>query len=357
MHFSQIALWAGVLSLLQATTARPAVPKASTEAGTGLSSTAVTGSGSGAVNILDGEVIARGNGTEIQTFPNTSTTSSGTSSGTNWSLRYLGSSLPRLVSVSNTTSVKVGNYNVAFCDNLTTTVREDLQLLWENLLGVEKATDAGIANPAFQAFFKDNQYETFIQQMFVNITNGNALPKPELSTPEAPTIACLTGPGEATENTTAGVRDLFEICSGNPKYAAFYRAQSNWIFLCPEFFNFPQQTPQPASQYCPNVEDNYFVQAYWMNLVQNQMYILMHEILHYYLDSAPYPSTDAVTEVTDINVAFNLAALDAVSNAESYVIYDASKPLSSASYGSQTNDMLSGHRKLYQVSRSNRRRP
>ena len=208
-------------------------------------------------------------------------------------------------------------------------MREDLQLLWENLLPVEKATDVGIATSAFQAFFKDNQYERFIEQMFVNITNGNSLPKPGSSTPQAPTIACLTEPGVATENTTAGVKDLFEICSGNPKYAAFYRAQSNWIFLCPEFFNFPQQTAQPASQYCPQVVDGYFVQAYWMNLVQNQMFILMHEILHYYLDSAPYPSTDAVTEVTDINVAFNLAALDAVSNAESYVIYDASKPLPS----------------------------
>ena len=204
---------------------------------------------------------------------------------------------------------------------------------------IEKATTEGTTNAAFQAFFKDNQYENFIEEMFVNITNGNALEKPGSASAEPPTIACLSGPGEATENTTAGVRDLFEICSGNPKYAAFYRASSKWIFLCPEFFTFPQQTPQPISQYCPTVEDGYFVQAFWMRLVQNQMYILMHEILHFYLDSAPYPSTDAVTEVTDINVAFNLAALDAVSNAESYVIYDASKPLappsnSVAKYGS-----------------------
>lgn len=211
-------------------------------------------------------------------------------------------------------------------------MREDLQYLWENLVPVEKATAAGLKTPAFQAFFKDTQYVAFIQQMFANITNGVALPKPETSTTEAPTIACLNGPGQATENTTAGVRDLFEICSGNPKYAAFYRAQSNWIFLCPEFFTFPQQTAQPTSQYCPNVIDNYFVQAYWINLVQNQMFILMHEILHYYLDSAPWPSTDAVTEVTDINVAYNLAALDAVSNAESYVIYDASKSSLSRQY-------------------------
>ena len=57
------------------------------------------------------------------------------------------------------------------------------------------------------------------------------------------------------------------------------------------------------------------------------MYLLMHEILHFYLDSAPYPSHDSSDEVTDINVAFNVAAGDAISNPESYVIYAASKSL------------------------------
>ena len=225
----------------------------------------------------------------------------------------------------NNSSTQVGNFNVVFCDNQTTQVREDLQFLWENLQGLEQATTAGTSNAAFQAFFKDNTTEKFIQQMFSNITNGAALVKPNGSTAQHPTLACLNGPGQMMESTSRGQRDLFTICAGNPKYAAFYRASSEWIFLCPEFFAFPQQTPQPASAYCPNVVDNYFVQANWLNLVQSQMFILMHEILHFYLDSAPYPAKDSVTEVTDINVAFNLAAMDAISNAESYVIYDASK--------------------------------
>ena len=62
-----------------------------------------------------------------------------------------------------------------------------------------------------------------------------------------------------------------------------------------------------------------------MHLVQNQMYLLMHEILHFYLDSAPYPSQNPSSEATDINVMFNFAASDAISNPESYVIYAASK--------------------------------
>ena len=70
MHFSQTGLWAGVLSLLQATTARPvadALPQ---------SSTVETNTAN--VNTLDGEVVSNGNGTRIQTFPNTTTGRSGT---------------------------------------------------------------------------------------------------------------------------------------------------------------------------------------------------------------------------------------------------------------------------------------
>ncbi|KAK3170321.1 hypothetical protein OEA41_009708 [Lepraria neglecta] len=227
---------------------------------------------------------------------------------------------------TNNTAVKAGNYNILFCGNLTTTVRESLQLLWSNLGTINTDAETGTSSPAYQAFFKDNDYTSFVEQMLTNITNGASLQKAGQNSAEAPTLACLTGPGIATEETSAGERDLYEICSGNSKYAAFYRSSTNWIFLCPAFFSYEQQTittSSPASQYCPNVVDNYFVQEYWMNLVQSQMYLLMHEILHFYLDSAPYPSHDSSHEVTDINVAFNVAAGDAISNPESYVIYAA----------------------------------
>ena len=90
MHSSQIALCAAVLLFLQAVAARPAVngPEIST---------GVTAAGARDIDTIDGEVVSDGNGTEIQSFPNTT---SSTSSGTNWSLRYWESSLPRLQSQS-----------------------------------------------------------------------------------------------------------------------------------------------------------------------------------------------------------------------------------------------------------------
>lgn len=112
MHFSQITLWVGVLSLLQAATARPAIggsPQQSSQPVTRQSITgaggtnrlgrtttvAGTNEGTETVNTLTGE-ISNANGTETQTFPNTTNSSPGEI----WSLRYLGPSLPRLQSKS-----------------------------------------------------------------------------------------------------------------------------------------------------------------------------------------------------------------------------------------------------------------
>ena len=113
MHFSQITLWVGVLSLLQAATARPAIggsPQQSSQSvrrqsgetngpggTTGLGGTrAAAIASTDTVNTLTGEMTSNTNGTETQTFPNTTNVSP----GANGSLHYLGSSLPRLQSQS-----------------------------------------------------------------------------------------------------------------------------------------------------------------------------------------------------------------------------------------------------------------
>ena len=115
MHFSRVTFWVGVLSLLQAATARPWVgglpqqssqpvkrQSSTTNGITGLGKTAAV-SGTNAqlestdtVNTLTGEVTSNANGTQTQTFPNTTNSTPGTKR----SLRYLGPSLPILQSQS-----------------------------------------------------------------------------------------------------------------------------------------------------------------------------------------------------------------------------------------------------------------
>lgn len=63
-------------------------------------------------------------------------------------------------------------------------------------------------------------------------------------------------------------------------------------------------------------------------LVQNQVYLLLHEIVNFYLRNNPGPVRYWAAEVGDINKATSLSALQAVGNAQSYVFYAASKSLS-----------------------------
>lgn len=82
--------------------------------------------------------------------------------------------------------------------------------------------------------------------------------------------------------------------------------------------------PPGQASACPNVVGGQF-QGQWGYLVQNQMFILMHEILHFYLGNAPGPAKNSATEINDINEAVGLGAVDAISNAQSFVFYAASK--------------------------------
>ena len=55
------------------------------------------------------------------------------------------------------------------------------------------------------------------------------------------------------------------------------------------------------------------------------MWISMHDIVHFYLDSSPRQVTTSTDEVYDLTSAIGLAAANAINNAQSYVWYSACK--------------------------------
>lgn len=174
--------------------------------------------------------------------------------------------------------LKAGPYVIQLCGANSQYVKQDLDLMWNTLQGVIADAHYGAASPAYQAFFKDSIYDTFVDKMFTNITNGAPIQKLNANSPVAPAITCITGPNMVVENTGGGERDLWNVCAGNPNFAAFYRSGTNWIFLCPFFFKLVQKAsiPQGQTSFCPAVSGNQF-ESQWGPLVQNQMYILMHE--------------------------------------------------------------------------------
>lgn len=109
------------------------------------------------------------------------------------------------------------------------------------------------------------------------------------------------------------------VCKELPGMTAYYENETNWIFLCPNFFILPQQ---PEKDWCPMVEDHRFVGSA-QRMVQRQPWALLHELVHYYLGSSPI-TQDRWLNASDWNEAASLTALGAVSNAQSYGYYVAS---------------------------------
>lgn len=217
-----------------------------------------------------------------------------------------------------------GPYSIYNCAEKTILVEQDLDLMQTALKSVAADTHFGSASPAYEAFFKDSIYDTFVDEVISNVTEGAPLLKTNNpTTPQSPFIVCVRGPGIKVEDD-GGERDIYDDCK-NENWAAFYKQQTNWIFLCPLFFQIAQKASTPAA-FCPAIVDDQFEEnGQEGKLVQNQMWILMHELVHFYLDSSPGPATSDARETYSINESFRLRARKAISNAQSYVWYSACK--------------------------------
>lgn len=112
---------------------------------------------------------------------------------------------------------------------------------------------------------------------------------------------------------------MWTICQQLPGMTAYYENTTNWIFLCPNFFILAKE---PEEELCPTVENNKFL-GNAQGMVQRQPWVLLHELVHYYLGSSPI-TQDRWLNASDWNEAFGLTALGAVSNAQSYSYYAAS---------------------------------
>ncbi|KAK0510454.1 hypothetical protein JMJ35_006886 [Cladonia borealis] len=206
-----------------------------------------------------------------------------------------------------------GPYSIYHCDTNTALVQQDLDLIWAALQPVLLDTHLGTASPAYRAFFKDSIYNTLVDEIISNVTTGAPLLKKNSPSPNSPLIVCIPGPGILTGDgdVDGSLKDLYDSCKTGA--AAFYRPQTNWIFLCPLFFQVVQQATRPSA-FCPAI------------------------IVHFYLDSSPGPATSSTDEVYDINSAFGLAAAAAINNAQSYVWYSAFINALCRNFPTPTND-------------------
>ena len=196
---------------------------------------------------------------------------------------------------------------------------------------------------AYRVFFKDRANAPFVAQLLRNVSVGNAMypPMPPESSSGSPTLVYVDAntPSVRFESLNAAPAiDAYALCMAreSDEAAAFIAEGFPVIIICPDFFD-----SRPAFSLrnsCPRVtragtaflrnrrlEPNYAGQR----LMESQVWILLEEIVHYYLDSQRPPVRGPEPEVRDVNEAWELNAALSLGNAQSYAYYAASKsPLS-----------------------------
>ena len=196
---------------------------------------------------------------------------------------------------------------------------------------------------AFNTFFKDSKYTNFVHDMLSNVYNGT----PDLSTNysnpldtpilRSPLIACAFEPGVLTLPAAAiGLPlddDGHASCTGLGNLVASYLRHTNLIMLCPKFMHYSPETIGPASD-CLRVLGNRFWSEPNPPVSATHPWILMHELLHFYLQNQPGPINDAhlssASEVyagDGLNGLVALPAAQSLSNPDSYTSYAASRSL------------------------------
>ncbi|KAG7006868.1 hypothetical protein G7Y79_00012g032040 [Physcia stellaris] len=225
-----------------------------------------------------------------------------------------------------------GEYNIYNCDDGSRTVE-----LGDLLSDLESAVRSAIRDSkrktpsaAFRTFFKTSSSAPFVTKMLTNVLRGMAKtpPRPPESPNGSPTLYCITGPNQFVSlgrSTTTG--DLMEIdwydqCL--PDTTALYPSFDPplpFITLCELFWS--QRLPAyPPERNCIGVSK--YTNWYRENgnsLVNFRLWVLLEELMHYYLYTETQNRIEEQAEVYNINDCVMLPANMAKLNAVSYVYY------------------------------------
>lgn len=185
----------------------------------------------------------------------------------------------------------------------------------------------------FRALFKDGATSTYVRGILRSIASAQPLKglKPDPSVPSAPRFACVT------RSTVSQYKflelDPWEICSRPDAGQAFYLGGSSYIFLCSSFW---WGRIAPHKNTCPSVRENQFLgggEALSMYLT----YLVIHEMVHFYLGKASLGAFTDPPEVYPINDCVALDPLDSVHNPQNYQFYVASEYPRPSVLGSSTD--------------------
>jgi len=245
--------------------------------------------------------------------------------------------------------VSSGNYQIRFCDrdNQAEKIQAYLPHIWENIQKVIADAALGISSPyGFSALFKSNDNIANVTRLFQNIANGAPVyvspgtgRSIDFKIPKSPTFVCVNAGKSAALDSW-----LNTWCEPSRRIDAIYNLNSEYIFLCPSFWNLEQE--EPDSTDCPRLRRN----ALTPNdgtLTLNQQSVLVHELAHMYGASGFHVPRDGKKEVYLPMEAVNLNAADSLLNAENFALYYTCKfsfPMTSISAVQKLSSKPNSHR-------------
>ena len=169
----------------------------------------------------------------------------------------------------------------------------------------------------FRALFKDGATSTYVRGILRSIASAQPLTglNPDPSVPTAPRFACVT-PSTTSQYGFLGF-DAWFYCSQPGVGLAFYVGGASYIFLCPHFW---QYEIAPRQKICPSVRYNQFL-GRGDPLSLYMTYIVIHEMVHFYLGWDSLGPDSHPPELYSINDCVGLDPLDSVHNPPNYHFY------------------------------------
>ena len=213
-----------------------------------------------------------------------------------------------------------------------------LHVLTERVMLITKSATVAVLEPAmedvklglsstqgFQAFFKYDGAKGYVEDILKQISTmepkQGLVPTPDK--PTAPRFVCAQEDSRRKYPWLHPHADPWMLCKMGAT-ASFYSFSTAYIWICPIFFNNPTKPVDFTGMLCPNVRDNVFTgdDTRFLNF---QTYVMIHEMVHFYLQDQSLTGTTYPTEQYRPNDCVALSPLHSLHNPTNYHAYIASR--------------------------------
>lgn len=212
-------------------------------------------------------------------------------------------------------------YIIHDCGSRTGQVRVGLDLGEGSLDAAINAADQSPHSHGFHAFFKLDASRRPVVDTLKKAQTMKAIRglKPNRFLASQPEFVCVD------ENTPARYprlpTDPYQTCRSIPAFGLYVRG-FKYIFICSRFFSLPVA---PSARHCPRVINNEFEERKDYLLADYQKYILIHEMMHFYLGQSSLGWESKPVERYHMNRCVNLDPKNSLRNPMNYQYYLASK--------------------------------